>query len=185
MHKVLQDLSDYYKNKIEQKRKIVGAFMYPIIVVITAIMAIAFMLNFIVPMFEEIYQRFDKELPALTKFIIQLSHKITPILLSLSVIIVILLIIRVLVRKYDWYQKFKDNLLMKLPLFGEIVKSVQLARFCLSMELLLSAKLPLVNALELLQNMIPFYPLNHALKQIENGIAKGNSFYCGLGFSSD
>jgi type IV pilus assembly protein PilC len=176
LNQVLQDLSDYFKKKIEQKRKIVGAFMYPIIVVVTAVLAIAFMLNFIVPMFEEIYKRFDKELPDLTKFIIKLSHQSTPMLLSLLFIVLSVFIFRLLAKKQTWYQQFKDGLLIRLPLFGDIIKKVQLSRFCLSMELLLSSRLPLINALGLIKNMIAFYPLNSALSKIEEGIMNGKTF---------
>ncbi len=177
LNQVLSDLSEYFKKKIDQKRKIMGAFMYPIIVVITAILAIAFMLNFIVPMFDEIYKRFDKELPALTKFIIKISEQSSTIIVVLFLLVISFILFRIFAKKYDFYQKMKDSLLMKLPLFGEIIKKIHISRFCLSMELLLSSKLPLINALGLIKNMITFYPLNDAISRIEEKIMNGKSFH--------
>ncbi len=180
LNDVLKDLSDYYNNKIEQKRKIIGAFTYPIIVVITAILAIGFMLNFIVPMFEEIYQRFDRELPGLTKFIIQVSHQSTSFFIIMFLLISGIIVFRMTCKDQPWYKKAKDNLLLKIPLFGEIIKKIQLSRFCLSMELLLNSKLALTHALNLVSNMIVFYPLNHAINQIKDDLEKGNSFHAGI-----
>ncbi len=180
LNDVLKDLSDYYNNKIEQKRKIIGAFTYPIIVVITAILAIGFMLNFIVPMFEEIYQRFDRELPGLTKFIIQVSHQSTSFFIIMFLLISGIIVFRMTCKDQPWYKKAKDNLLLKIPLFGEIIKKIQLSRFCLSMELLLNSKLALTHALNLVSNMIVFYPLNHAINQIKDDLEKGNSFHQGI-----
>ncbi|MDZ7743553.1 MAG: type II secretion system F family protein [Bacteroidota bacterium] len=63
INKVLKDLHQYFEKKTEQRRKIIGAITYPLIVIITAVLAVVFMMAFIVPMFEEVYQRFDKDLP--------------------------------------------------------------------------------------------------------------------------
>ncbi len=177
LNTVLDDLHDYFKKKIEQKRKITSVFMYPSIVISTAIIAVAFMLNFIVPMFEEIYKRFDKGLPELTKFIIKLSHQSSTIFMVLIVLVVILFFIVQTMKHNNQYVKFRDNLYLKTPLFGPIIRSIQISRFCLSMELLLSAKLPLLNAISLVRNMITFYPLNSALKNIENDITQGKPLY--------
>jgi len=177
LNKVLSDLHDYFKKKIEQKRKITSVFMYPSIVISTAIIAVAFMLNFIVPMFEEIYKRFDKELPELTKFIIKLSHQSANIFMILIIIVIICFFIIQSMKRNNQYVKFRDTMYMKMPLFGPIIKSIQISRFCLSMELLLSAKLPLLNAIALVRNMITFYPLNSALKSIEHEITQGKPLY--------
>ncbi len=177
LNKVFGDLHDYFKKKIEQKRKISSVFMYPIIVMSTAVIAVAFMLNFIVPMFEEIYKRFDKGLPPLTKFIIKLSHQSSTFFFILLILGVIVFVIIQSMKRNNQYIKFKDNLKIKIPLFGPIIKSIQISRFCLSMELLLTAKLPLLNAIGLVRNMITFYPLNSALQSIEHEITQGKPLF--------
>lgn len=71
---VLEDLRSYFKRKLEQRRSLINTFSYPAIVLFVAIGAIGFMLNFIVPMFEDVFRRFQGELPALTQYIIGLSE---------------------------------------------------------------------------------------------------------------
>ena len=67
---VLDQLAIYYKDKIAQKRQIVSSLSYPAIVLCTSFGAIFFMLNFVVPMFSDIFKRFGGKLPAVTQFII-------------------------------------------------------------------------------------------------------------------
>jgi type IV pilus assembly protein PilC len=72
------------------------------------------------------------------------------------------------------------NVLLKMPIFGPLIRKVYLARFCQSMSLLLSSKTPLVNSLELVEEMIGFYPLEFAMQEIKKDILKGESFHHGM-----
>ena len=70
---VLKELAAYYSRKIVQQRQIRSALAYPILVLFTSIFSLMFMLNYIVPMFEDVFLRFHGTLPSLTKSIIVLS----------------------------------------------------------------------------------------------------------------
>ena len=69
---------------------------------------------------------------------------------------------------------------MRLPVFGKLIQKVYLARMCQSLSLLLGAKTPLVNAFTLVEEMIGFYPIESAIKQIKGEIVKGESLHQGL-----
>ena len=71
---VLNDLAVYYKKRIKQKRQVVNALAYPVIVLCTAFGAILFMMYFIVPMFADVFKRFGGDLPEITKIIISISE---------------------------------------------------------------------------------------------------------------
>lgn len=60
-----------------------------------------------------------------------------------------------------------------MPLAGEIVRKVYLARFCNSMTLLIGAKIPILRSINLVKQMIGFYPLEESLTQIEKDILHG------------
>ena len=173
--KVLDELSRFFARKIEQRKKIVSAFTYPIIVVVTAILAVAFMLNFIVPMFEEIYSRFGQNLPVLTQYIIKFSHKMPLILLIFALIVLALFVFYRFAKNKTWFVKFRDSLLIKLPIYGPIIKDIQLSRLFLSMELLLSSKTPLLSSIALAKEMTRFYPLSIALIEIEKSLIAGKT----------
>ncbi len=177
LNQVLEDLTSYYNKKVEQKRKLIGAFTYPIIVVLTALLAVGFMLQFIVPMFEEIYKRFDKELPGITKFIIKISHQSGPMLIGLLLVFIIAYVFAKIFKDKHWFISSKDWMLLRIPLFGSLLQKIYIARLSLSMELLLGAKLPLLNAVSLSANMIKFSPLKTVLNEIEQDLLQGKSFH--------
>lgn len=178
LSEVVKNLCEFYSKKIEQKRKIVNAFSYPMIVMITAIAAVAFMLNYIVPMFEDVFKRFNnKELPGITQFIIDLSaffsaHFATGFVLIIAIIITIFSL-----RKKNWYRNYATRITLRIPVFGEVIRKIYLGRFCMSMELLMNAKVPLINAIRLLKKMIGFYPIELSLDKIDNDLLNGKSLH--------
>ena len=173
VNKVLSDLNIYFKKKIDQKRKIIGAFMYPAIVILTALMAVFFMMNFVVPMFEEIYKRFDSGIPALTKIVINISHALSEIIIIMVIISIIIIVFYYIVRDKLWFREYKNSLLLKLPLLGELIRKTYLLRFCLSMELLTGSDIALINSITLVKKMISFYPLQNSLNGIYNDLLYG------------
>lgn len=178
---VLHDLSSYFKKRIEQSRKIINAFTYPIIVIITAIVAVIFMMSFIVPMFEEVFARFDRDLPSLTQNIINISHFLSDYILVILPVIILLILALYLMRNREGFKKISSKLEMKIPVFGNLIRKIHLARFCLSMELLTSSRTPLINAIQLLGKMIRYYPIRSSLKTIEQDILNGMSLHESMG----
>ncbi|HEY4208136.1 MAG TPA: type II secretion system F family protein, partial [Puia sp.] len=70
---VLNELSIYYKKKNDQKRQIIGALTYPILVMTVAGLAVAFMIGYVVPMFADVLKRFGGDLPFITKLVLRTS----------------------------------------------------------------------------------------------------------------
>lgn len=177
---VVESLKNFFQRRIDQKRKIQSALSYPIIVLITTIGAIAFMLQFIIPMFEDVFKRFNNELPALTQKIISMSHFFEKYffigLLGLGLVILFLN----LNRKKIWYRKFSSNLVMRIPLFGNLIKKINLAKFSMSMQLLMEAKSPLINSIDLIKEMISYYPIQQSLLQVKKDLLKGESLHKSL-----
>jgi len=172
---ILTELANYVQGKIQQKRKIISAFSYPAIVLLTAITAIVFMLNFIVPMFEDIFARFDKDLPALTRFVINIAENFSRYLFVAIVFMLALIFIHIIYKRALWYRKLISHLILHSPIFGKLVAKMMLARFSLTMELLLSARTPVLESIKLSANMTRLYAFQHALTQIEKDILSGLS----------
>src|SRR5690606_25814153 len=70
---VLEQLYVFFHNKLKQRRQLVNAISYPVIILITSLGAVIFMLLFIVPMFQDVFKRFGGQLPLLTKMIISIA----------------------------------------------------------------------------------------------------------------
>ena len=174
---VLEELANYYQKKIKQKRQIVGALTYPGIVMFTAFAAIFFMLNFIVPMFADVFKRFGGDLPFITKVIVQLSGFFKD-----YIYLILLITFGTGISLYSqkntlWFRKNFSRLLLRLPVAGDIVRKVYLATFCHSMTLLIGSKVPLLRAITMVRQMIGFYPIEVSLDQIEKDILDGKFLY--------
>jgi len=177
----VMNLSDYLTRNIELRRKIVSAMSYPAIVLITAILAVSLMLNFVVPMFEDIFSRFGHELPMLTKVIIDLSDNTIWFLLAIAIIVPFIIIQNKILQNNIAYQSVKSKLLLKIPVVGDLLRNVHLARFAAAMELFIYADIPVHKAIVLIREMNSFYPLTSALINVEDKLMKGNSFYEAIG----
>ncbi|MDD2963552.1 MAG: type II secretion system F family protein [Bacteroidales bacterium] len=174
--KVMTELAAYYQKREQNRKKVTGLLSYPIFVMFTAFAAVVFMLSFVVPMFQDVFLRLDKQLPGLTLLVIKVSGIISH---CYGAFLLVLLAAFFLFLKYRNHKRvklfFQENTL-KLPYIGPLILNLHMARFCMALELLLSSKVPLVRTLSLSREMINFFPLVLAIEQIEADITSGARF---------
>ena len=175
LKQVSQELGDFYKRRNEQKRNVVSALVYPIVILITAMLSVLFMLRYVVPMFADIFKQNKVELPWITKRLITLSEFIQHYSGMVFLGIIALLILRKLINKKPLYQKYKTSILLKIPFVGELIRKVYFAQFTQAIALLTKAKVPLQHGMQLTAKMIPFYPLQKALEQVEEDLITGKT----------
>lgn len=172
---VSTQLSHFFGRKNEQKRQLIAALTYPIIILITAVLVVVFMLQFVVPMFQDIFRQQQIELPTITKIIIRLSD----IMKSYGWIVLLGIFgvfgLNMLFFENPKYKKLKDNFILKIPFVGNFIKTVYLSQFTQAISLLTVSKISIINSIQLTSQMIRFYPLKTALKQVEEDILRGNS----------
>lgn len=173
LQKVTNELGLFYRRKNEQRRNILNALSYPIIVMVTAIFAVIFMLQFVVPMFVGIFKQNKVELPWLTKVIVAISESFQQNFGLILMLISTLIVLRFFMVKKQWYKKFASNLLLKIPYVGELTRKIYIAQFTQATALLVGAKVPLLHCIQLTKKMIDFYPLQYALSNIEKEIIQG------------
>ena len=178
--KVLAQLSDYYSRSQQYRRLLISALSYPAIVVFTAVLSLLFLLNFLVPLFGDIYLRLGQELPAITQWIIYLSKWSSQYVFYFLSAIIIFFIFLFSKRKTEWFRYWSSFLILKSPVFGNLIQRIYLARFAESMSFLLHSKVPLLASIKLTSKMIGFYPLEHSLDKIQNDILKGKALHQSL-----
>lgn len=177
---VCNELGHFFERKNEQKRIIVAALTYPSIVLSTAVLVVVFMLSYVVPMFQDIFKQNNMELPFLTQVIVKLS------VATKSYGIYFLLAVIAFVFSTQFFKdnaKYKRTLhyfLIKIPVLGTFMTKVYLAQFTQAVTLLTTAKVPLLNSIQMVKKMIRFVPLQEALEQVEQSILKGNSLSSSL-----
>ena len=139
-----------YKEKTEaMKAKIKKALTYPAAVVVVAFIVTAILLIFVVPTFEDLFNGFGAELPAFTQMVIHLSEW-----MQVNWWIVILSVSGAIYgfsqgkRRSPKFAHTLDRLILKAPIFGEIVTKAIIARFARTMSTMFAAGVPLVEAME-------------------------------------
>jgi type IV pilus assembly protein PilC len=177
---ILQDLAKFYQNKIKQRRKIVSALTYPCVVLSTSLGAVFFMLKFVVPMFGDIFKRFGGHLPWITEKIIAISQLMEAGFLRVFILLFLCLALIYSTRKTERFRQLSSKLILKIPVIGNLVQKIYLARFCNSMRLLINARLPLLRAIALSKQMIGYYPVESSLHKVEDNILKGKSLHQSL-----
>ncbi len=175
LERVTKSLADFYSRKNEQRRNLISALTYPAIVLTTALLAVLFMLQFVVPMFKDVFRQNNVELPAITKGVIAASETVG----TYGWIILALLVIGLASRRFFkhkfWYRNVKDRLMLKFPGIGKFIRTSNIARFTQAVALLVSTKVSIPQSIHLAKEMIDFVPLEQALENVEAAILKGNS----------
>ncbi|NHA02490.1 type II secretion system F family protein [Mucilaginibacter sp. HC2] len=177
---VLQDLAKFYQNKVKQRRKIISSLSYPCIVMCTSMGAVFFMLEFVVPMFSDVFTRFGGQLPWITAKIISISKAMESNFLPAILFLASIAGFFWYVRKTERFRKVFSGLLLKIPVAGNLVQKIYLARFCNSMRLLISAHIPLLRAISLSRQMIGYYPIESSLQKVEDDILQGHALHQSL-----
>lgn len=177
---ILAELFQFFERKIQLRRQLISVLMYPAFVLLLTFGVLYFMMKYVVPMFSNVFKQFGRELPTLTQNIIYLSEHFSSLLLLFILVIVLGISIHIYSKKNDRYRGFISNLILRIPFFGKLVKKIYLTRFSQSLSLLLKAKTPLVNALELVEKMISFYPIEKSLQVIKMDVTRGSTFSSAL-----
>ena len=175
IQQVTEQLGAFFARKNEQKRNLVSALTYPSIILTTATLVVAFMLYYVVPMFQDIFEQQKVELPAITKFIINTSEFIKSYGWLVLTIIFGFVITRTFFNKKKWLKKLKDKMILRIPFIGDFVKTFYLSQFTQAIALLTASKVPVINSIQLVKQMIDFYPLQTALAAVEKSILQGHS----------
>ncbi|MEO0525918.1 MAG: type II secretion system F family protein [Bacteroidota bacterium] len=173
--RVVAELGTFYAGKNKQRRELMNALTYPIIILITAILVVVFMLRMVVPMFEDIFNQNKVQLPPITRMIITASNFIRDYGWTVLLLFGSIIVLRKILSKKIWYQRNKDHMLLKLPYVGNFIKTVYLAQFTQAISLLTASKVPMLNSIQMVRKMIRFHPLQEALESVEQKVLKGYS----------
>lgn len=180
LNEVLSELSLFFGKKIQQKRQLTSALSYPAVVFGASFGAIFFMMRFVVPMFADVFKRFKGELPYFTQLIIKLSNAFSDYSFYFFIIITAIAILLYNQRKAIWFRQLGANIVLRTPIMKDLIGKIYLARFCQSMHLLISAKTPLVTAIDLVKKMVDFYPIEVSLETVQEDVLKGQALHVSL-----
>ncbi len=149
LEKMLDKLATY-KEKLEAlKAKVKKALFYPTAVLVVAFIVTVILLVFVVPQFEELFDSFGADLPALTLFVIRLSEFMQAWWWAIAggIVGTVYLILR-MKKTSPKMQEWFDRMALKAPVIGEITTKSAIARFARTLETMSAAGVPLVEAMD-------------------------------------
>jgi type IV pilus assembly protein PilC len=171
----LQSVATNYEAEVKLSGRIKAALTYPVIVLLIAVVAVAAMLIFIVPVFEAMFKQLNAPLPAPTEFLVLLSHGmvfIVPIVLVGSIIFAV------------WWRKNKNNdsvrsfidpIKLKVPVFGELNKKVAVARLTRNLATMMGAGVPILKSLTIVGSTSGNWVIEQALVKVADSVRQGQS----------
>ncbi len=146
---ILQRLADFLERAESLKRKVKGALIYPVIVVLVATLILTFIMLFIVPTFETMFEEFGLTLPAPTLLLIAMSNYISGYWFLLIAMPICLLITVKLMRKFRHGRMGFDMFIIKVPIFGSLIEKNILARTTRTLGTLIASGVPILEAINI------------------------------------
>jgi len=155
LDEVLMELSRFLKEQERLHKEVKSAFAYPSFMIVIALVMIVFMLTYVVPQITGIFSSMHQKLPASTEFVIAagdfFSHNIGWVVGGILGFVALFLFLK---KKIESFAYFIDKLILKLPLFGEIVQKSELARFSYMASLLTCSGVVFVQTINLSANIL-------------------------------
>jgi type IV pilus assembly protein PilC len=174
---VLIRLAEYSEKAQKLKNKIVAAMVYPVIVMIIATGIMIFLLTFIVPKFEQIFEQMlnGKALPGLTTFVINLSNGLQKNLLWLALGAIGLFVGFKMMSKTTGGRRFIDRVKLALPMFGDIQRKSAVSRFSRTLGTLVTSGVPILQALNITKETAGNVVISDAIASVHDAVKEGES----------
>ncbi|MBE2205660.1 MAG: type II secretion system F family protein [Chthoniobacterales bacterium] len=174
---VLLRLAEFQEKAQKIKNKVVAAMFYPIIVLVIAIVILAFLLVFIVPKFEAIFADMlgGKPLPALTQFVIGASNMVKNNSLVIVGGIVLLIILYKIIGRTAKGVQVIDNVKLKAPLFGDLTRKSSISRFTRTLGTLVTSGVPILQALNITRETAGNVIIADAIGKVHDSVKEGES----------
>lgn len=176
LEKVLKDLTYQMDREHNLKSEIKSAMIYPA-VIITAMAGIgALMLIMVVPKLAETFEELEIPLPATTQFVIGLGNFLVAYWFSLPFIIFFLFFIFKVASKTNTGKRTLDGIFLKIPVISPIIKKVNSAQTLRILSSLMSAGIPIVQALEIVSETLGNFYFKEAILKAMGEVKKGGKF---------
>jgi len=172
---VLNRLAVFMERRQALKRRVRGALIYPIAVVVIASCIVSFLLVKVVPVFAEIFEDFGGELPAPTRFLIKCGDFMMYRYWLLLLIVNSSIITIKLMSKSHAVRRVMDRVVLKVPLVGDLVTKVAVARFARTLGTLITSGVPILQALKITKETIGNEVIQNAVQKVHDSIKEGDT----------
>lgn len=172
---ILNRLANFMEKAQKLKGKIKGAMTYPVAVIVIAMLVVAGLLIWVVPIFEDMFADFGQALPAPTQLVVAMSK-----FLQSSYYIIIGAVIGAYfgtkqIYRTDGGRKFIDTIVLKLPVFGDLLRKTAVARFTRTLGTMMSSGVPILEALEIVAKTAGNMVIEEAIMRARKSLSEGKT----------
>ena len=147
LNTILNRIAMFIEKANKLKKKVKGAMIYPCTIIVVAAGVVTILLLFVIPVFAELYGGMGRALPAPTQITINISNWFRANFIYLSIAIVLMVMGIRLYYKTNQGRIVVDSILLKLPVIGDLLRKVAVARFSQNMSILLASGVPILEGL--------------------------------------
>ncbi|RAL22815.1 type II secretion system protein GspF [Lujinxingia litoralis] len=172
---VLSRLTDFLDAQIELRGKVIGAMIYPLLMMVVGIVVLGLIFTFVIPKVTAIFEDQGAALPWITSVLIGISN-----MLSSYWFIVLPLIVGAVVGFVQWKRTEKgtrtwDRFILKTPVVGPLVRMIAISRFASTLGTLLASGVPLLTAMDIVKNILGNTRLVEVIEDARVNIREGES----------
>ena len=146
---MLERLASMTRKQMQVRNAVVGAMVYPCLLIVIALGVLALMLLFVLPRFMGLFEQLDAELPATTKFLVMLSDALRAYWWAIPIVVGGTVFGGRVWSRTESGRATMDTLVLKLPMIGKIVQSFAVARIARVLGVLMAGRVPMLEALAL------------------------------------
>ena len=172
---ILQRLAVYIEKAEKLKSQIKGAMTYPLVVMVIASVVLAVIMIFVIPVFQDMFSSGGNALPAPTQLVVNISDFSVAYAHFIIIGLVVFFIGFRQFRKTAFGKKHTDALALKLPIFGNLLKKVAVARFTRTLGTMISSGVPILDALEICARTSGNVILEEVVLEVRSDVAEGQT----------
>ena len=172
---ILRRLATYMEKAAKLKAQVKGAMTYPIVTLIIAVLVLAVILVFVIPVFEEMFADFGGELPVPTQIVVALSDMVKSKIIYIIIALAIFIVAFKKIYGTEKGREFVDKMLLKIPVFGDLLRKVAVAKFTRTMGTMLSSGVAILEALDIVAKTAGNKTVEKAVYDVRKGISEGRT----------
>jgi len=172
---ILQRLAAYIEKAEKLKSQIKGAMTYPAVVVGIALIVIAVIMIFVIPVFQDMFSSFGKALPTPTQLVVNLSNFTKGNIHWMILGLIVFVFVFRRYRRTDSGKRNIDNILLRLPIIGELIRKVAVARFTRTLGTMLKSGVPILDALDITARTAGNVIVEEVILDARSSIAEGQT----------
>ncbi|MBI4490040.1 MAG: type II secretion system F family protein [Deltaproteobacteria bacterium] len=175
LNAILNRIAIFIEKATKLKKKVKGAMIYPCTIIAVAVVVVAILLLYVIPVFAELYGSMGKALPAPTQITINISNWFRSYFLYMVGVIAGIAVALRMYYRTEQGQMAIDNLLLKLPVVGDLLRKVAVARFSQNMSILLSSGVPILDGLAITAKTAGNKVIEKAVMDTRVSISRGKT----------